>query len=283
MFTLLPAPLVMVGLAGHLKRNPLQDPGTITPVMRQAARAVYGAVQREHGFSGTGTNALLTAPGANVKIAKSERAVWSLTLAPAASSGLINTCVRYADCHDVCVLTSGKGGVPAVQRSRAARTALLYRSPDAFAVLLADEIDRAARAAKKGGNRWGMRLNAASDIAWEHAAPWVLDRISALGGVTYDYTKAWSRVDTPGYTLVRSVDSRQDTARIAATVNAGQNVAVVLPVKKGAPVPATWNGLPTVDGDISDDRSEDPRGVVVVLRAKGTLRNRPGHALVRAL
>jgi hypothetical protein len=279
MYTLAPAPTIMVGLAGHLKRNPLQDPGTITPEMRRAARAVYGELQREHGFSGSGTTPLLTPPDANTKIRKSARLVWSLTLAPAASSGMINTCVRYADCHDVCVLTSGKGGVPAVQRSRAARTALLYRAPDAFAVLLADEIDRAARTDRE----WRVRLNAASDISWELAAPWLLQRIADNGGAAYDYTKAWGRPDTPGYTLCRSVDSRQDIDKIRATVATGRNVAVILPIGKTEPTPNEWLGMPAIDGDVSDDRSADPRGVIVILRAKGTLRNRPDHAMVRAV
>lgn len=281
--TTLPAPTLAVGLAAHLKRNPLRDPGRITRQMWQDAQAAQSAIWQEHGFSGAPVS-VLTPPTGNTKIRKSARLVWSLTLAPAMSSGLINTCVRYLDCQDVCVLTSGKGGLPVVQRSRAARAALLYRAPDAFAILLKGEVERAAAKAPAGaGNRWGVRLNAASDIPWEHAAPWILDLITHLGGTVYDYTKSWGREDRAGYTLVRSVDSRQDPDRIRAIVESGRNVAVVLPVKKGEPVPATWQGLPAVDGDESDDRTEDPRGVVVVLRAKGKLRNRPDHPLVRAI
>lgn len=282
MFTLAPAPTLPVGLAGHVKRNPIAAP-IVTRETVKAARSVWAAVQREHGFKGSPSTALLTAPDANVKIAKSLRAVWSLTLSPAMSAGAINTCVRYTDCQDVCVLTSGKGNLPAVQRSRAARTDFLYRAPAAFAVVLADEVARAARIAGKHGSAWGMRLNAASDIPWESAAPWVLSLITDNGGTVYDYTKAWARPDVPGYTLVRSVDSRQDLARIAAVVNGGQNVAVVLPIAKGAPVPPMWQGLPTVDGDVSDDRTADPKGRVIVLRAKGKLRNNSTHPLVRAL
>ena len=280
--TILPAPDHAVGLAAHLKRNPLPEP-TVTRQLVREARGIYRAIMREHGFQGRSDTALLTDPAGNVKIAKSERAVWSLTLAPAMSSGMINTCVRYADCSDVCVLTSGKGNLPAVQRSRCARTALLYRAPEAFAILLADELRRAGRKANRLGFAWGVRLNAASDIPWEHAAPWVFDAIKGYGGTAYDYTKSWARADRDGYTLVRSVDSRQSVDRIAAIIGEGKNVAVVLPVKKGEPVPATWQGLPTIDGDVSDDRTADPRGVVVVLRAKGALRNRPNHPLVRAL
>lgn len=281
--TILPKPTLAVGLASHLKRNPLPDPGAISRDDLAVARTTWGEIQREHGFLGTGTSALLTPPDANTKIKKSAALVWSLTLAPAMSSGMINTCVRYADCHDVCVLTSGKGGVPAVQRSRAARTGLLYRAPHAFAVLLAAEIDRAAYKALREGREWRVRLNAASDIPWEVAAPWLLQHIADNSGRAYDYTKSWARPDVPGYTLCRSVDSRQSVEKIRATVNSGHNVAVILPIAKGQPTPDVWEGMPAVDGDVSDDRSVDPRGVVVILRAKGTLRNRPAHPMMRAV
>lgn len=284
MITVLPAPTVAIGLASHLKRHGLPDARTQYGAADiAAARAVYGEIQRRHGFKGTGTTPLLTAPDANTKIRKSERLVWSLTLAPAMSSGMINTCVRYGDCADICVLTSGKGGVPAVQRSRAARTELLYCAPVAFAILLADEIRRAARLARRDGREWRVRLNAASDIPWEIAAPWLLQMITDMGGAAYDYTKSWARPDVPGYTLCRSVDSRQDVAKIRATVDAGRNVAVILPITKGEPTPREWNGMPAIDGDTSDDRTADPIGVVVILRAKGKLRNRPEHAMVRAI
>lgn len=276
-----PMPTIAVGLAGHFKRAPLHAP-IVTPDTVRQARKIAADIWQDHGFKGAPAS-LLTSPDANTKIKKSARLVWSLTLAPAMSSGLINTCVRYADCHDICVLTSGKGGVPSVQRARAARTAFLYRAPHAFAVLLADEIDRAARYAQRQGREWRVRLNAASDIPWEIAAPWLIDRIRANGGAAYDYTKSWARQDVPGYTLCRSVDSRQDVDKIRATVTSGRNVAVILPIAKGEPTPDEWNGMPAIDGDVSDDRTADPRGVVVILRAKGALRNRPGHAMVRAL
>lgn len=40
-------------------------------------------------------------------------------------------------------------------------------------------------------------------------------------------------------------------------------------VRKGRPLPATYNGIPVIDGDVSDFRPVDPSGVIVGLRAKG--------------
>lgn len=282
MLSLAPVPVGLVGLAGHLKRHPLPDPGVISDEMRREARATWAALRGEHGFRAE-HGALLTPPDANAKIKKSARAVWSLTLSPAMSQGQINTCVRYADCVDVCVLTAGKGALPVVQRSRNARTALLYRAPEAFAILLADEIDKAGRLARRDGFTWGLRPNAASDIPWEIAAPWLLERVANLGGRSYDYTKAWSRTGSDLYSITRSVDSRQSVEEIRDVLANGDNVAVILPVKKGHDVPSTWQGLPAIDGDVSDARCDDPRGVVVILRAKGKLRGVPSHPMVRAL
>lgn len=280
--TLLPKPVGLVGLAGHLKRHPLQDPGVITPEKLRAARAVWRELRAEYGFSTAG--ALLTPPDANSKLAKGQgvRPIWSLTLSPAVSSGAYNTCVRYADCAAACVLLAGKGELPTVQRSRDSRTALLYRAPEAFSVLVAHELDKAAREMK--GHVWGFRPNAASDIAWELAAPWMLRRVAELGGASYDYSKAWGRRDTLGYRLTLSVDSRQDDETIAQAVRSGQNVAVIVPVRKGQPVPSSWRGLPAIDGDVTDARCDDPQGVVVLLRAKGKLRGAgTSHPMVRAL
>lgn len=283
--TLKPAPVGMVGLAGHLKRHTISDPGAYTLEQLEAARAVWLEVQRLHGFKGDPKRALLTQPDGNAKLSKGERLLWSLTLSPATSSGLYNTCVRFRDCLSVCVLTSGNGRYNSTQQSRAAKTALLYRAPDAFAILLAHEIDRAALKARKLEAAWGMRLNAASDIPWELAAPWIVQRIARNGGRAYDYSKAWGRTGTPEYRLTLSVDSRQSDEQIRETVRSGRNVAVILPIRKGEPVPTTWIGLPAIDGDVTDARCDDPTGVVVILRAKGQLKGSKGidHPMVRAL
>lgn len=274
------APVFAVGLAGHLKRHPLPDPGKISPELLKASRTVWDELAREMGLKGR-PSALLTAPDANAKLRKGQgvRPIWSLTLAPAISSGLINTCVRYADCASACVLKSGKGALPMVQLARNVRTALLYRAPEAFAVILAHEIDRAGQ--EMAGHAWALRPNAASDIPWETAAPWLLERVARNGGTSYDYTKAWSRRSSAHYALTLSVDSRQDVDTIADAVRAGQNVAVIVPVRKGAPMPSSWHGLPAVDGDTTDARCDDPSGVVVLLRAKGALRGLTAHPMVR--
>ena len=52
-------------------------------------------------------------------------------------------------------------------------------------------------------------------------------------------------------------------------IRAGMNIATVFGIKKNSPMPEFWNGLPVFNGDDSDLRFLDPKGVVVGLYAKG--------------
>jgi hypothetical protein len=49
----------------------------------------------------------------------------------------------------------------------------------------------------------------------------------------------------------------------------GYNVATVFGIKKSQPMPETYNDVPVFNGDDSDLRFLDPKGVVVGLYAKG--------------
>jgi hypothetical protein len=70
----------------------------------------------------------------------------------------------------------------------------------------------------------------------------------------------------PNYDLTfsRSEDNDDDCRRV---LQAGGRVAVVF---RRPPLPASWQGHRVIDGDSSDFRFLDPRGVVVGLKAKGS-------------
>ena len=57
--------------------------------------------------------------------------------------------------------------------------------------------------------------------------------------------------------------------RIVERASNGHSVTIVLPVKRGHALPATWHGIDVVDGDETDERFLDAPGVIVALRAKG--------------
>jgi hypothetical protein len=231
------------------------------------ARARWMAVRARYGFSSYGR---LTS-ASNLKLELAPIRTVGLTLAPSTSAGLgFTTCGREtAGCKSVCVLTHGRGAMRNVRAARNARTDFLATDPSAFVVLLASELQREAR---NHGDVL-VRLNVASDIRWERIAPALFE---LAGCRFYDYTKwtADERSAMPNYRRTYSVSERPGSESEAlATLDQGGTAAVVLDVPKGALLPTVWLGRPLVDGDASDDRTADPAGSFVGLRAKGAARN----------
>lgn len=257
--------------ASSLDRT-LRDRGPFEPSAMdyRTARDRWNTFRQSNGFRTYGP--LLTPPDGNLKVSKNVRATVGLALAPADASGPWNTCDRYTrDCRASCVLvTAGKGSVPNVVKARRVRTEFLASDPQSFVTILARELERAT--VKYGAV--GFRPNVASDLRWESIAPTLL----TLPGVhAYDYTK-WNPVtdrDTLDgrYRIVYSLSERPGSDTVAREyLSNGGTVAVVFAVKRTGDLPDTWNGFPVVDGDLTDDRTTDPRGSVVGLRAKGSAR-----------
>ena len=86
----------------------------------------------------------------------------------------------------------------------------------------------------------------------------------------YDYTKIANRRNVPdNYHLTWSYSGANPkySDMMDTAVSNGMNVAVVFRTK--GTIPASFKGLPTVDGDKNDLRFLDPKGVAVALYAKG--------------
>ena len=215
---------------------------------------------------------LLTAPDNNVKLDKSN--AYGLSLSPASTAGW-NVCRSSSvGCRAVCLATSGKGGLASVQDGRRWKVALLAAEPALFVRALAMELRRAAgrRPTDSLGRRTGplvpVRLNVLSDLAWERLSPALFDM---TGLRFYDYTKRTGRVLPANYHLTMSANERHADEDLAALADMyGSNVAVVFDTRRGHALPATYAGVPVVDGDVTDSRWADERGVIVGLRAKGS-------------
>lgn len=233
------------------------------------ARATWTAFRREHGYKGDA--AMLTPPESQAKLGKGDVALYSLTLAPASTSGAWNVCQwSTPQCEAACVLTAR---YRSVHEARIVRTAFIAEHTAAAVALIVGEL----RAAVAKHGRIGFRPNAASDLRWERIAPDVL-RVDGVD--VYDYTKAPARQRDAlegAYRLVYSVSERERSTREALDyLRSGGNAAVVFDTRKGEALPATWHGFQVVDGDVTDARFTDPHGTVVGLRAKGKARGRTG-------
>lgn len=258
----------------------LPDPGVVSPKTLKAARKVWAAFKGKNGFRAVAT-AFGSKPTDNSKYGKGKALIYGLSLAPSRLSGY-NVC-RWSTpvCVRGCVAYNGNGNYPMVVKSRIVKTRFLFEHPNEAAVLLAHFLDSAVEAGRVSGKPVGIRLNTFSDIDWQYAASWIFVRYPTLH--FYDYTKDWSRgVHFDNYSLTYSASERTSDADICKALTAGFNVAVVFSTSASKPLPDSWNGFTVVNGDASDERWLDPKGVVVGLRAKGKMRTMGGD-MVRQL
>jgi len=248
---------------------------------RAAFRSAMIAERVAVGFQAR-TAPLLTPASANPKLGKSGAV--GLSLAAASLSGAWNVC-RYSTsgCRGVCLESAGKGSLDSVQRGRIWKTRLLGAEPALFIRALADELRSALgrRPLDSLGRRFGrlpVRLNVLSDLPYEKFVPALFTDPSLRACQWYDYSKNPTRTPPANYHLTFSASERT-TDLVAAAGHYG-TVAVVFSTRRREPLPATWEGLPVHDGDLSDSRWKDSAGIVG-LRAKGLARGDDAGGFVR--
>jgi len=208
-----------------------------------------------------------------------------LHLAPASLSGH-NVCPKAtAGCIAACLNLAGRGGMfktgettNAIQKARIRKTQLFYNDRDTFMHLLTKDITLAIKQSAKKGLIPVFRLNGTSDLSWEKY-PVTMGNVvytnifSAFEFVQfYDYTKVLGRKvqNITNYHLTFSMaDGNYLDCKQA--VEQGMNIAVVFGIKKGTEMPKRFfnYNMEVFNGDESDLRFLDPKGVVVGLYAKG--------------
>jgi len=229
----------------------------------------------------------------NPKLMKGEKKGYLsfvLHLAPADLSGK-NTCPKAtAGCKSACLNTAGRGGIfkkgestNVIQQARIRKTKMFYENREQFLADLESDIKAGIKQAEKQGLIPAFRLNGTSDLAWEKYSV-KRDGIEyrnvfeAFPEVQfYDYTKVRGR-KVEGITNYHLTFSKADgndmDARLAAS--AGMNVAVVF-----EKLPETYMGRKVVNGDETDLRFLDEKGVIVGLKAKGKAKRDTSGFVVR--
>ena len=206
-----------------------------------------------------------------------------LHLAPANVSGYETCPKRTAGCTAACLNTAGRGGMfkrgestNVIQEARKLKTRLFFKNRTEFMRLLVADIELAIKQSKRLGLVPVFRLNGTSDLSFEKYEVVRNEKLfrnifSAFAEVQfYDYTKVLGRKVTAieNYHLTFSAADGND-ADVVKAIQQGYNVATVFGIKKTLPMPETYVGLPVFNGDESDLRFLDPKGVVVGLYAKG--------------
>lgn len=195
-----------------------------------------------------------------------------LHLAPANLSGYETCPKRTEGCTAACLNTAGRGGMfkpggtNTIQEARKRKTRMFFEQREVFIDQLKKEITSAIKSAKRKNLVPVFRLNGTSDLSFEKYG--IFESFPDIQ--FYDYTKILGRKvkDIPNYHLTFSAADGND-ADVAKAIEQGYNVAVVFGLKKTEAMPETYLGRPVFNGDDSDLRFKDPKGVIVGLYAKG--------------
>jgi hypothetical protein len=210
----------------------------------------------------------------NAKTSKSELKTFILYLSPARqNSKQVNICPNASEgCEKACLFTAGRGAFDSVKNARIRKTEFLLSDRKGFYTQLAKEILNKVKYYKRRGEKIAFRLNGTSDL--DHVK--ALKVFSGLNiadlkedAIFYDYTKVIHRVQKyanhPNYHLTFSLDERKQSKMNAMiSLSVGTSVAVVF-----NELPSVFLGAKVINGDKSDFRPNDPKGVIVGLVAKG--------------
>ena len=227
-----------------------------------------------------------------------------LHLAPADLSGKEVCPKRTVGCSAACLNLAGRGGMfkrgestNAIQQARIRKTKLFFDNRNEFMRLLVADITLAIKQSARLGLTPVFRLNGTSDLSWEKYPVTIKGNVNSntfIGSVDivynnifeafpnvqfYDYTKVLGRKVSgiPNYHLTFSAADGNDND-VYAAAKQGYNIATVFGIKKTVAMPefhsiATNYGvdmeMPVFNGDESDLRFLDPKGVIVGLYAKG--------------
>jgi len=219
----------------------------------------------------------------NQKILKGEKLGYitkGIHLAPANLSGYEVCQWRSKGCTASCLNTAGRGQMNSIQVSRINKTKLFFERKSEFLSKLAKEISSSIKSAVKKEMKAVFRLNLTSDLMWEDIQLFKGTNLFQHFPETqfYDYTKSFKRMasflDKPfikgeakfpsNYHLTFSRSENNDKKCEMVLAMSG-NVAVVFRNQ----LPKTWKGFEVVNGDDTDLRFLDKKGVVVGLIEKG--------------
>jgi len=208
----------------------------------------------------------------NTKTIKGEKLgykTFGIHLAPSKLSGH-NVCLWASKgCAMACLNTAGRGAMSNVQKARINKTKFFFQDKGGFMKQLVKEMTAAIKSAAKAGLTPCFRLNLTSDIPWEgvkYEGKNVFEHFP--NHQFYDYSKGKTRFvknKISNYHLTYSRSEEMEIEEIKELVSKEHNVAVVFRGK----LPKTWEGMQVVDGDDTDLRFLDPKGVIVGLVEKG--------------
>ena len=217
----------------------------------------------------------------------SHQHTYAIYLAPASTSGY-NVCSHSTvECRLGCLATSGRAaieiftGIDRIQNARINKTKLFHEHNDFFMEWMIAEIKVKKALAHKKGFFFSVRLNATSDIDWQNVYYKGQNIFEIFSDVAfYDYTKNPNKFNNiaPNYHLTLSYTGR-NWDKCLEVLAKGHNVAMVFNVKNERDLPKTYEGFNVINGDLTDFRIADAKGIIVGLKWK-RIANRKAEKVV---
>lgn len=206
----------------------------------------------------------------------SHQHTYAIYLSPADLSGY-NVCSHSTpECRMGCLNTSGRAGIEefagmtVIKSARIKKTRLFFEEQEFFMAWMIAEIKHYQKRAARMGFYFSARLNATSDINWQNALYNGQNIFEIFPEVNfYDYTKNAAKFfgKPDNYHLTYSYTGRNwDLCK--AALKDGHNIAMVFNVKKEADLPKTYEGYTVINGDLTDYRIDDAKGIIVGLKWK---------------
>jgi hypothetical protein len=227
------------------------------------------------------------------KIMKTDKVLhidtYVMYLAPATLSGKNVCAMATKECIKGCLNTSGRAKMDKsyamIMNARINKTKFFFDNRELFNTMLFNEVKNAANRTAKKGKEFAVRLNCTSDlnpILFKNNGQNILEAFPNVQ--FYDYTKVLNRIELAAkhsnYDLTFSFSGYNwNDCKVALENNV--RIAVIFDVKKDAPLPTTFKGVPVIDGDKYDYRPLDGKNVIVGLRWK-SIRDKKANAEIKA-
>lgn len=209
---------------------------------------------------------LLSDGKTNTKMAKNKLQTYGLSLIPHSLNTKGENLCKFStkECREMCLNMSGRAGFNSVQEARLKKTDFFVNHKDLFIKKLYGELEQI----EAKGEKCLIRLNVVSDVNWYEEFKKRGYNIGKFKNIIfYAYTKDPFQIenndlDNQHFTFSYSGGNWKWCEKFLKEKKA--NVAVVF---KNS-LPLTYQGYKVINGDESDERVDDEKGVIVGLKYK---------------
>jgi hypothetical protein len=220
----------------------------------------------------------------------SKQHTYGLYLSPASTSGYDVCSHSTPECRMGCLATSGHAAMDVIsgkfiiQNCRINKTKLFHEDQEFFMQWLVSDIKAKKILAEKQGFGFSVRLNCTSDINWQNVRLNGLNIFEIFPDVQfYDYTKNPNKFmgKPENYHLTFSYTGK-NWSLCKNLLSRGFNIAMVFNVRKETELPTRFAGFEVVNGDLTDYRVADSKGVIIGLKFKHIADKQAEHEVINS-